>query len=252
MADLSYIFSPFYGVEPFDPKTTGAVLTGHNLVVTVWTVDDKGDEPQFVEPGFLLQPASQNDNLVASRRGAGVQAMNSRCSAQMFFRADPTDKVGEVLTDELLFVLNPPPELRQQWAQNVIFNGGDPADPANYTVLRSLMGGYTWVVDYDEVFSNQQIIQNANGSALYDFGSIMDLGEYDGTPDISIGLLKTSGADGQPPEFFDNTTSQGVAEMLAAVNAGAFFIPLIVVGNFEPAGVPARVTITYPHSVARG
>ena len=243
MADLSYIYAHYYGVEPFDPSTVGALNTGHNLVVTLWTVADKVD---FIPvPGVLVQPATQNDNLLAARRVASVQAMSSRCSAQVFlFQAE----VGATLTDPLLFVLNPPPELRQQMSQVVTFNGGDPTDPANYTVARSLMGGYTWRVELEESIESQDFI-SPTISLAYSWGTLTDLGNYNGSTGQSIPLLKTNGADGVAPEFFDRTTAQGVAEMLAAVNAGDFFVPLIV---FADVTDPTRLTITYPHSVARG
>lgn len=247
MADLNYLYSPYYGIEPFDPTSVGAKLTGQNLVVTVWTVPEKVDA--IPVPGVLVQPASQNDNLLAERRAAtGATAMFSRCSAQMLFIQTEGEGINPVLTDPLLLVLNPPPELRQQWSQAVTFNGGNPADPADYTVLRSLLCGYTWRVQAD--LGDE--VQNALVPSIdleYDFGTLTDLGNYDGVASLSMPLLATSGADGQAPTFFDRTTDQGVADMLAAVNAGEFFVPLLIGADVT---TPTRFTVTYPHSAARG
>ena len=244
MADLNYLYSPMYGVEPFDPTTTGAKLTQQNLVVTAWTVENKGGDP-FIEVGQLLQPASQNDNLLQARRIGGTQAVDSRCSAQMFFMNSGVKPI--VLDGTLFLVLNPPQELRQQYAGAVVFNGGDPEDLANYTVSKSLMGGYTWRISADEDDSSQNFMESPSELLAF-WGTYLDLGDYSGAPDNSFPLLKTSGADGTQPLFFDRTTAQGVQEMIAAINAGNFFVPMIVLADFD---TPLRLTITYPHSNAR-
>jgi hypothetical protein len=245
VADLNYLFSTLYGFEPFNPVNTGAKVTGQNLVVTAWTVVNKGGDP-FIEVGQLLQPSTENDNLTQARRVGSSQAVDSRCSAQFFF--EPSGVKPIPLANGLLFLaLNPPPELRQQCAQAVVFNGGDPTDIASYTVKKSLMGGYTWRLAAEEEDSSQNFLVTPS-DMLAIWGTYLDLGDLSGAPDNSFPLLKTSGADGTQPQFFDRSTAQGVQEMIAAVNAGNFFVPMLIAADFSDS---IRITLTYPHSNAR-
>lgn len=249
MADLNYIYTHMYGVEPFDPNAVGAKITGQNLIVTAWTVTDFNPFGPLYNYtlGELLQPASQNDNLLPQRRAASGQTLHSRCSAQVFIAGD-LDQPLPAITDSLLFVLSPPPELRQQWSKALVYNGGDPTDLANYTLLKSLMCGYLWKVLAESMSQSQAFAFTTANLAFW--GTPVDLGDFAGGPDVFQPLLKTSGADGQPPEAFA-VTPQGTSEMIAAVNAGEFYIPLIVFGEFSENN-PVRITVTYPHSTARG
>ncbi len=248
MADLNYLLSPAYGFEPFASNggAGGANVTGHNLVITTWALDDKLIVSPILVFGALRQPISQNDNISVQKRVAGGQAMHSRNSAQMFFEADPNDDPPD---SNFLFVLNPPPELRQQIAGSVVFNGGDPLDLANYTVKQSLQGCYVWDTEVDLAPASDQNFYLRPQTHVAMAGSYLNLGDYNGIGGTPIPLLKTSGADGQTPQFFDRTTAQGVNEMIAAINAGNFYIPLLV---FLGGPGPTRVTIKWPHSVARG
>jgi hypothetical protein len=251
MADLSYLYNPHYGIEPFAPNggAGGALVTGDNLVITAWGDVAKALQPfGIVYEGAMLQPSSQNSNILPQKRVAGgTQAFHSRNSAQfdLMIGNKPPNPF-----DVVLLVLNPPPELRQQLVGAVTFNGGDPVDLANYTVKKSLMSQYMWRLESSEGASSGNI-QNLEDT-LFIFGVYLDLGDYTGAPSIDIPLLKTNGADGQNPEFFDRTTAQGVNEMIAAVNSGDFYVPLFLFVELFDTDVNARFTLTYPHSAARG
>ena len=67
---------------------------------------------------------------------------HSRHSAEIWLENDPEDKDAAI--NQMILVMNPPPELKQQLVGSVVFNGGDPLDLNNYTVSRSLQGCYIW------------------------------------------------------------------------------------------------------------
>lgn len=247
MANLNYIFNQLYGFEPFQNNGPfgGALVTGQNLVITSWLVSDKGDPPPdpFITIGDPLLPVSQNDNIGDQRKAANTQTMHSRvaCMAQVI----PQPK--KTVSDTLLFVLNPPNEVKQQLAQSVVFNGGDPADLANYTIKKSLNSCYPW---HGSLFENDGLPQAAfENQILLTWGSYLPLGNYDGVDALPIPLLATSGANGQKPVFFDTFTAQGIQDMIAAVNAGNFFIPMMITADFNDG---ATFSIEWPHSAARG
>lgn len=247
MADLNYVYEHMYGVEPFDAVTGGAKVTGQNLIITAWSVTafDSGP-PLSYTLGGLLQPASQNDNLLAQRRVATEQTFHSRVSAQFLAGGMQTS----ALPDMLMLVLNPPPELRQQWAQSITYTGGNPADLTSYTIKKSQMCGYLWDVVIENTPQSQALLINDEPDSHAFWGTYVDLGDYAGAPEAFLPLLKTSGEDGQQPVQFDVTTPQGVTELIAAVNAGEFYVPLFISQEFSE-GV-FRVTLKYPHSAARG
>jgi hypothetical protein len=249
MADLNYLFSQTFGFEPYKDNSGagGATLTGHNLVVTTWAVIAKG--PDGVYTGSLLRPVSENENVLPQKRVGGTQAVNSRYSARMRFQWDGSTKPVPITTDTVLFALNPPPELRQQLVRAVAFNGGDPADLNNFTVRRSLQLQNTWEIDlhtsngYDCIY-----IPTLDFDALW--STMLDLGAYNGSPGLFLPLLRSNGANGQMPQGFDMTTAQGVNEMLATVNAGDFYVGLIVGADWNDNHMWCE--IRFPHSAARG
>jgi hypothetical protein len=80
-------------------------------------------------------------------------------------------------------------------------------------------------------------------------------------PDLTAGdyrlpFLKTSGADGVKPEFFDPYTAGGAQEMVAAVNRGEFFVFMEIRAVLEQKQttpvLTVNHTIVWPHSAARG
>jgi hypothetical protein len=247
MANLNYIFNQLYGFEPFQNNGPfgGALVTGQNLVITSWLVADKGDDPPapFITIGDPLLPVSQNDNIGDQRKAANTQSMHSRVSCMAQVIPQPKKSVA----DTILLVLNPPNEVKQQLAQAVVFNGGDPTDLSNYTVKKSLNANYPW---HGLGAENDGLPQLAFWTELLlSWGTYLPLGDYDGVDFIPVPLLATNGANGQKPVFFDTFTTQGVQDMIAAVNAGNFFIPMMVTADFNDG---LMFSIEWPHSGARG
>ena len=248
MADLDYLFSHLYGFEPYldNAGAGGASLTSHNLVVTLWSGSVDIEDPNSIAVfGSLLKPVSQNDNIDPVKRAAGAQAFSSRCSAEFFFENVPE---GEEPINQVIAVANPPPEMRQQLAGAVQYNGGNPALLSSYTVSKSLQSCYLWTTELWDSGGFSENYFDSQASTYY-VGTYLPLGDYTGVEATSVPFLKKSGADGQTPEFFDRTTVQGVQEMIAAINAGDFFVPLFIDFNGS-AHVHAK--IMWPHSVARG
>lgn len=244
MPSADYNYTSVYGAEPYKDNggLGGATVTAQNLIITAWEVESKGGEPPdpFLEFGDFLVPAYVNEALPAQRQTAAIQPMFSRHSAEVWLDSG--------ITEAVCFVLNPPPELKQQLVRSVTFNGGDPLDLANYTVSKSLQGCYAWqggCVTADISENDYQTAGLSDGV----FSSYLPLGDRAGENDNTpLPFLKTNGADGVTPVFFDRFTADGVNEMIAAVNAGNFYIAYTVLLDAPP----AHVFIKWPHSLARG
>jgi hypothetical protein len=245
MADIAHMDTTLYGVEPYKESVNGAQVTEQNLIITAWnaTEDEGGAFSGF---GDLLIPVTHNDNVLAAKRAAGVQAMDSRWSSEIWLQNNG-EQGGQV--GAMLFVLNPPPELKQQLSQSVVFNGGLTTDLTNYTVRKSLQGCYVWQVKAWIAGASENVIQpDESPNAV--FGTYLPLGDYTGLTDPSpMAFLKTNGADGVAPLFFDRSTEDGVAEMIAAVNRGDFYVPMFFDSEWNN---PSHFQIRWPHSTARG
>ena len=73
-----------------------------------------------------------------------------------------------------------------------------------------------------------------------------------GSPSNYLPLLKTSGADGQTPVFFDMSTPSGVQEAIAAVDAGNFYMAALCFGpEFNTLGVMYQYTWWWAGSLTR-
>jgi hypothetical protein len=246
MATLDYNYSPNYGVEDYAEVNglDGAKVSQDNLCITLWEIDGGAFAPPFAF-GNLIVPNYINDAVPEQNRAAFKQGMKSRTSCLSFLVPSNDPK----LTNDLCLVLNPPPEYRQQMAQAVVFNGGDPLDLANYTISKSLQGNYTWRPTYQLTtgIGDENIIDFSPVSPVI-FSTYLQLDPVDAAP---LPFLKTNGADGVAPVFFDRTTAGGVAEMIAAVNGGEFYIAMAF-ADLGVGGTGKHFGAVWPHSAARG
>lgn len=246
--DLSYTYEPLYGAEPYQDNSGagGARVTGQNLVISAWALADKFHEPpDYMVFGDILKPAAQNSNLPTMDGVAGGQTFHSRHSFKAFMQTD------DASFGTLGFVLNPPPEMRQLLAGSVKYNGGDPTDPASYTVSKSLQAAYLWRFELATCGAHNFQIAD---EALALFSSYLFFNDMPADLNFRIPFLKTNGADGVAPTFFDASIASGVNQMIEAVNDGdgyyiAFSMP-IETGSEGDEG--NYVNIVYPHSAARG
>lgn len=240
MAVLDYKYIHAYGVEPYvaNGGVGGAKLTGDNLIVSAWKKIDPFPANPFEDADFLHPVNTDTDPaIVASEKSAlSDQAFHSRHRANIFYLPDVTDPT------RLSFVLNPPPELKQALVGAFTYDGGDPTNPANWTANKPSQIVYLWEHSC-QFMSGLDIVQEPqNYSAT--FSSYVFFGGG------ALPLLKTNGANGQEPEFFDLTTAQGAQEMVASVNKGNFWIAFYfhIASSFNS----VNVKIKYPHSMARG
>lgn len=254
MAQLDYQFSPQYGVEPSNGKG-GIDITQDNLVIGVWGLDPQAIPTLvFTE---LLKPVTENDYYPKNLQQGFAQAMDSRHSALFFLATGVINGPSNVNFNAM--VLNPPPEYKQQMVDAVSFNGGDPTDLANYTIKKSLQGNYAWrftseLIDTVSGSRNAQGVQYGTaGQKVNWYSTYLPLPSTQFGGGFEMAFLKTSGADGVAPQFFDRTTVNGVNEMIEAVNDGDFFIAVGAIYNNNNDNIPGWYQgITWPHSAARG
>lgn len=248
MPDLTYAYEPLYGVEPYKDNSGagGATVTQDNLIITAWQIADKfGDPPDYVSFDPILKPAAVNTALPATDRVAGTQFANSRHSASFYI--NPAFGGPETKFSAMGFVMNPPPELRQLLMGAISYNGGDPLDPASYVVSKSLQAALSWRVTQGVAASSRNFITYEDpiliiGTPLFFNDQASDIANW-------IPYLKTNGADGVAPTFFNVSTPAGVQEMIDAFNSGSgYYVPFTMAVE-EDEG--QTITITYPHSTAR-
>lgn len=257
MAEVPYVAMPIYGCEPYldNDGAGGATVTGDNLIITAWTVEDKGGTPPDAPFTFesILVPNYVNDTLTSPSTGAVVggvqsaaakeasrQGMYSRHSGLMYIQSQQS---GGSTRWPVLLVLNPPPEYKQQMAYAVEYNGGDTALYSSYTVNKPLQGNYAWRLlgsEAEQQNAPEPAVQGAQFSTYLPNVGISDT--------LRTAFLKTNGADGVTPEFFDAYTAEGVREMIAAVNRGEFYIAYVVTSESDI----GYAGVVWPHSAARG
>ncbi len=247
---LAYSYIPQYGVEPFiDSVDGGATITGDNLLISLWTAEDKGGEAPdpYVLFNEIIRPSTTNSDEEASIRPAYEKAFHSRCSAK-FFLAPGGDGTWPVCA-----VLNPPDEYKQQLANSVRYIGdgaSDPTDLANYEILKSLQVCSGWQIpSINQASGSINSLLSLPVEAM--FSQYIPLAPVGVTVTRIMSLLRTSGADGQVPEFFDTSTVAGVQAMIAAVNRGTFYVAAFLMG-VDAVGVNSYCEIRWPHSAARG
>lgn len=237
MASYPYFYRPIYGIEPYlsNGGAGGAKVTAQNLIVSAWVGPGGGDSQPFVNADFM-HPISVNDNpaLFPVDREGGGTAFHSRHSAQFLFLGTGVDDARAAL------VLNPPPEYKQELADALVFNGGDPSDLNNFQANKSIMGSYAWRVEVTDLNFIPVVTTTVTISSYLE----------QGLTSPPLAFLRTNGADGQTPQFFDRTTAVGVDEMIAAVDKGDFFIACSIEALTPPLG--GIINIRWPHSSARG
>lgn len=253
---LPYTYEPVYGAEPYKDNggVGGANVTGDNLVITAWEVGKKfGNPPDYMSFGQILKPVSQNS--ANGETGAplnetdgisgGIQAFPSRHSFKGYIVSSAFNVVG--------LVLNPPPEMKQLLAGSLAYNGGDPFDPTSYTVSKSLQCSYAWRFGLDDAEEAHNIQTVSVGAALFSTYYWLNDLIFDAAI-ARVPFLKTNGANGIAPVFFDASISSGVNEMIEAVNDGgdyfvAFSMPIDTGSENE---IGNYMNVVYPHSAARG
>ena len=253
--DYSYI--PTFGVEDYIavPDTNGgARVTNDNLVITQWMLTDFDGyaEIEFDARGILI-PRSVDIAVGADQRPAFELGMKGRVGSRWFLdalRANPS-------IDLALAVLEPPQELKQQLANSVIYNPNNldpapnPLDVTSYRFLKTHQGQFAWkfAVGASTFGDGQGKLEGPEPVEGF-VGSFIPLNTQGGVPDASFfPLLKTNGADGEQPVFFNPATAAGVQETIAAVNRGEFYVPFI----WEPIGSDGSYyDLTWPYSASRG
>jgi len=246
MADPLYNYIPLFGVEPFIeiPGTNGgARVTAQELIITLWQVEAKGDVNSPIVFSDIVIPRYVKDSVPENEQPYYLQGMHGRVSSRIFLDNNGDGDFGPFLCA----VLNPPQELKQQLANSVIFNGGDPLDLASYTFLKSQQGCFTWrsVVGDTSRFSQNNYLEDF---ANFQVGSLIPGSLFAAPDNAFVPLLSTNGADGVAPVPFDMTTEQGAQEAIQAVNRGNFYVPFI----FTDDGDAVYRDIYWPYSASRG
>lgn len=244
MPALNYRFIPQYGFEPYDVASGETEVTQNNLVITSWFASLQQGPASPLAFFDQLIPNYANTSVGAAERAASLSSINSRVSAKFFF------SVSSNVVGGICCVVNPPAEYKQQMQGAIVYNGGDPFDIASYTVKKPLQGNYLWEASKDLAgSSSQNILQSSVVDLAYGTVPPNTSALLSGAP---LQLLKTNGADGTAPTFFDFSSPVGVNAMIAALNAGGeYYVPLFyTLGSSSPD--PAYRNLKYPHSAARG
>lgn len=254
MPNLDYVYQPVYGVEPYQDNggLGGAKITQDNLVITAWQILAKAiPAPAYFTFGPLIKSAEVNTALDPAARVAGLQAFPSRHSTYFYFNGNTG--AMQVPVQILGLVLNPPPEMKQLLQGAVEYNGGNPALLSSYTVKKSLQAAYAWRAMWYQANSHNLQLLSGSGGLFSSYLFFTDASPLEATSG-RLPFLKTNGADGVAPTFFDASTPTGVNQMIEAVNDGEFFVmyaTVVDVAEDEDPPVGNYVDIFYPHSAAR-
>jgi len=253
MPAVDYIYVPRYGVEDYKSVAEGAVNLGgaketnDNLLVTLW----RGVSDAPLTLGDLIVPDYANDNETEDQRSAYEQAARSRYSSRFYMdNAGSSPKPVEIFA-----VLRPPAEYKQQ-LQGAVKRVGDVAGAFAdlYDINNSLEICYTWYA---------KVINNPAGDGMNSFRTPSATGDMEGfyseylplprgVSSNTLPFLKTNGADGNTPQLFDMSTNNGIDELIAAVDAGVFWVGMYIFADFLTDGNPGEITIEFPHSTPRG
>jgi hypothetical protein len=260
--------APTYGVERYIEiagTNGGADVTHDNLIITMWQAEDKLSDADIpIVLGDILVPLyaveAGPEAVPENQRPAFQQGMHGRVGSQFQLWVDGFGGTwGDF--EGIMLVLNPPQELKQQLANSVEFLGGTPSfgadlpiPPANYNYLKPQMGQFAERFEMGGTFGPMtKIPVLIDVPASIQWGSYVPVNFFDvgaGTDPGYIPLLRTSGADGVTPEFFDMTTEAGAQACIAAVNEGNFFIPAIL--PIETDAIATYYEINWPYSASRG
>lgn len=251
---MSYIYLPFYGVEPYESNDVavedafggGAQLTNRNLLVSLFTVDTT--DAGLPATGRLVKPAPNTEyNAEVDQLGLDVgytgyanvlaRDFDSRVSARFALQSDG---IGEDdLPASMLAVLNPPPDLRQAMMASIrsVVRNAETSSGVEVVFDGPLNFNYLWQ------FSAVSLARIPGADAGATFGDIAF---------AALPLLRTGGEDGNFPQFFDWTDpGEGLYAMYTAVMRGEFYIPM----GFTRADAEELsnyiYSVSWPHSVAR-
>jgi hypothetical protein len=260
-----YDFIPLYGVEPSKsvpgsytsdaeglvpaPEATaayggGSEVTGDNLLIGLWSITDIGASAPIQGARIRLGGELESDGFgvppgITDYLKMFEPAFASRTSLKFLLNT-----AGD-LEWPVFGVLNPPGALKDKMRGAVKDPKIDPAVVpwgVSWTALKSILDSASWSV---------RNIEQAGGlSAQVPSGGDFFLAGNGYPIDLTGGalpLLRTNGADGEYPTFYDNTTPAGVMEQFAAMESGDFYIPMLFDGNdgfFQE--------VAWPHSGARG
>ena len=267
MASADYQFIHHYGCEPYDASTGGAKITQQNLVITAWGGTQGFDslDEVFENAQLLIPNPNNSDPAISSmERVATAQGFHSRHSAHTYVQQNAREEPTPPVIMPVGYVLNPPPEFQQDMCGALVFNGGDPTDKANWTAKKSIMSQYDWryAAEYvardarNLIANNFADLGGAGVSTQAAYSTYLHLPNLTAGGNFRFPFLKTSGADGVAPQFFDPYTAGGAQEMVAAVNRGEFFVFMEISAVSEQKQIrpvlTVNHTIVWPHSAARG
>ncbi len=243
-------FSDAAGLVPVSQTNAefggGAEITAQNLLINAWSITEEDGEG-IPNQGAQLIPFYGVDLVFPSGLdptflSEGVTPVfDSRTSANFVIGS-----LGDEFAPPLLGVMNPPGGMKallQKAFKNIT------PDPGSALGVSGPFGG--------SLLSLGAWAYNVSGGGggqdqIVDYS--IELGSAGGTLTGILPLLKTSGADGDYPEFFTPfpVASAGeIQEFLDAMNTGNFFVPFLLDWDTESSPT-AQLTIAWPHSAARG
>lgn len=286
---VSYHYAPQYGVEKYLPPGKGiaggggAEETNDNLLITLWQFGlfDPGPNPGLF--GDIIVPFYANgdpNNPPANVRAAYQTGMKSRVAARFWFVPDVEDPFNVAAT---IAVLNPPQEFKQQLAGAIKRTGDVPpviggfgpgATTDFFEITKPFEGVLSWNVDFtatplgapsvSPAFVNfllgSTLAPGIDASLGYVTSSVFGFPARFPEPPfpLAVPFLKTNGADGNTPEFYDYDTNDKFDTMVEDINRGDYYVPMILFGDpwgdgfFETdAPVAGYLTISWPGSPSR-
>lgn len=250
---MPYNYQPVFGVEPYaargvpvsDEFGGGATLTGQNLLLALWTVEELSPNPaQLPIGGQLVKPfanTAAGKALIDSYTAQGINmargllpAFNSSYACQLTIDNEDGD-----LSSFVLGVLQPPKDLVNEmllFARNI-----KPAAnilDASFSLAKSLM--------YPDAWSARAVDQERIELELSMFFGGISRAVFFGEEDFGImPFLRTPGLDGTYPQFFAS-----VADMLRAVTTtGVFYVPCLFPSTGRDSFV--NVTLSWPFTTGR-
>lgn len=276
--DPQYLYVPDYGVEPYQAQGTpensqtggGAEVTNDNLLISLWAFDPSLDAVPTT--GLLLKPITAfgdftagtgafgtNDSVVGLATQGMARQFNSRVASRFYVNNLAKGVIAG--GNALLAVLNPPSELQAMLAraiESVVASGS----PTGWTVtlIRSVIDTLTWNIEFRQNIGSGDVtaILDPLGALVTPVGGTSTRGSVVG----EFPLLRTNGADGVFPQFYQsiNTTGGGlgiptVQQLLVlktALDTGNFFVPIILQTLIGATDLDVGYTIEWPHSIARG
>lgn len=236
---MSYNYSPLFGVDEYNPLNVsiatpyggGAFESNDNLLITLWGVT-QGDylptDGELIKPFvFTTEGAEEVGDLAAAGVSNGEkffgQFFDSRYSARFSLSFD-----GEGAPEKLLGVLRPPQDMKNQLALAFApSSGGGLRGQAR----GSLLSANIW--HFSATGADYAVLPEtaAFGSAL----------PFDG-----LNLLKTNGADGEFPLFYDFSAQP--REVLTALITGDYYVPVVFSRTESSSHL---FDIAYRHSASR-